>query len=195
MSYFDYLKDNSHSIYNETLICNKVNNIYLYNLKKSVYLVKINIPDSLIGYTMLLLGDRTFNVNINKSTIELFKNINFYFPNLSRIEISKLKLNDNSLTNTPKINIQYTLKNIYKYSNILHSSFNIGNYKQIESIYILSKKIINNYNYKLVYKNPNNLFVIYLIIKLDKFEHNNFDNFINEDKSLKDIIIYLNYFI
>ena len=198
MSYFDYLKNDVYDIHNKIITMkNNVKSdysLYIHNFKNPVYLIKLDLPDILIGYTLSLTGNYNILIDITKSLIELFKNNNIYMPNLKKIQF----YSDIASINIPKINITYTLKNIKKTSSILGNGTSLDYIKYIESVHILSNEIINNTNFESIYSDKKNNKYVYKT-KLDNFKYIN-TNFIgsiylylNKYISKRDLLFHVNY--
>jgi hypothetical protein len=169
MSYFEYLKYNVYSTYKEKILLNKDNNnCYLYQFKKPVYLVKLDIPDILIGCTLMLNGKSTAEFDINEQKIELLKKTDYYFEDLDSICIFTPINKKETLTNLYFINIIYTLTNIRMVSTFSGSS-TMNVIKYIESIHILTNIINSDTNLEPVYINQKDNLTVYKL-KLDKFK-------------------------
>ena len=193
MSYFEYLKHNVYSTYNEKILLNNTDDIncYFYKFTKPVYLVKLYIPDILIGCTIILDGKSSEQFHINEQKIELLKETDYYLEDLDSICIYT-PIDDKKITSTKLyfINIIYTLTNIRMVSTFSSSS-TINVVKYIESIHILTN-IINGDTYlEPVYINQKDNLAVYKL-KLDKFKLDKFK--LNEFNSTNLIVIIRLYY-
>ena len=196
MSYFEYLKYNNYITYNEQIILNKeiyTNNSYNYKLKKPVNLIKLYIPELLIGNYLLLYGESKIKIHITKQKIEILKNNNFYFENLKSIYVINSENNKKPLINLPIINITYTFKDIQMSSMFISEAYDMDIFNYVESVHIITNIIKNDTNLKSIYIDQKDNNAVYKF-KLDNFKIDDCDLLINIDNYLKKYTLKKLYF-
>ena len=173
MSYFDYLKHNVYSTYNEKIIL-KYNNgykdSYSYKFKNPVYLVKLDIPDIFINCTLILNGEEMLDIEITKLEIEILKKTDFYFGYVKSILIFHPFDKKDILTKSITINIGYTFKDIRMKSIFTSIATSDTIYNYIDAIYILTNIINSDIKLEPIFINKKDNIAIY------KFKFGSFKN-------------------